>query len=468
MWQLGAMLTGNLAVSPDTRAKIPARPLTTESMRVMVYLVQMLLDLLAICLAFAISALIRHGTFGFVMDSATLITLLPVFAIVAFYSGAYSYEAFATRVGIERVLSSLALALAFNALTSVALKDGTDISRLFLFVGVGIAALLISAERLAVQWFVGQKLGARFIRRVLVIDGETVEAPPGYEVLDMAALGIVADPNDPHALHQISSLLYGADQVVVSAARDRRETWSLFLKGIGCNGELLLPELHAIGHLSLDRGATLAGIPVSTGRLDIRSRLLKRLFDLAITVPAIIVLTPLMLVIAVLVKLSSPGPVLFRQRRMGRSNRLFDVYKFRTMREESCDSDGRRSTSRDDDRITPLGRILRRTSLDELPQLFNVVEGDMSLVGPRPHALGSLAGDQLFWHVDRRYWLRHAIKPGITGLAQVRGFRGATDHRDDLMLRLQCDLEYASRWSLFIDAYILLRTFAVLVHKRAY
>lgn len=138
------------------------------------------------------------------------------------------------------------------------------------------------------------------------------------------------------------------------------------------------------------------------------------------------------------------------------------------MREESCDSDGRRSTARDDDRITPLGRILRRTSLDELPQLFNVVEGDMSLVGPRPHALGSLAGDQLFWHVDRRYWLRHAIKPGITGLAQVRGFRGATDHRDDLMLRLQCDLEYASRWSLFIDAYILLRTFAVLVHKRAY
>ncbi|MBX9881833.1 MAG: sugar transferase [Sphingomonas sp.] len=284
----------------------------------------------------------------------------------------------------------------------------------------------------------------------------------------MAALGIVADPNDPHALHQISGLLYGADQVVVSAARDRRETWSLFLKGIGCNGELLLPELHAIGHLSLDRGATLAGIPVSTGRLDIRSRLLKRLFDLAITVPAIIVLTPLMLVIAVLVKLSSPGPVLFRQRRMGRSNRLFDVYKFRTMREESCDSDGRRSTARDDDRITPLGRILRRTSLDELPQLFNVVEGDMSLVGPRPHALGSLAGDQLFWHVDRRYWLRHAIKPGITGLAQVRGFRGATDHRDDLMLRLQCHLEYASRWSLFIDAYILLRTFAVLVHKRAY
>lgn len=325
MWQLGAMLTGNLAVSPDTRAKIPARPITTESMRVMVYLVQMLLDLLAICLAFAISALIRHGTFGFVMDSATLITLLPVFAIVAFYSGAYSYEAFATRVGIERVLSSLALALAFNALTSVALKDGTDISRLFLFVGVGIAAVLISAERLVVQWFVGQKLGARFIRRVLVIDGETVEAPPGYEVFDMAALGIVADPNDPHALHQISGLLYGADQVVVSAARDRRETWSLFLKGIGCNGELLLPELHAIGHLSLDRGATLAGIPVSTGRLDIRSRLLKRLFDLAITVPAIIVLTPLMLVIAVLVKLSSPGPVLFRQRRMGRSNRLFDV-----------------------------------------------------------------------------------------------------------------------------------------------
>lgn len=466
MW--GAALTGNLALSPELRAQRAARPITTESVRFGVYVLQMALDFTAIVVGFAISAIIRHGTFGYAMDSATLLTLLPVFAVVAFYSGAYSYEALATRLGIERVLSSLALAVAFNALTSVAIKDGTDVSRIFLFAGVAIAALLITAERLVVQWFVANKLGARFVRRVLVIDGEAAEAPPGYEVLDMGKLGIVADPNDPHALHQISSLLYGADQVVVSAVRDRRETWSLFLKGIGCNGELLLPELHAIGHLNLDRGATLSGIPVSTGRLDIRGRVLKRLFDLAITVPAIILLTVPMLVIALLVKLSSPGPVLFRQRRMGRSNRLFHVYKFRTMHVETCDSDGHRSTSRDDDRITRVGRFLRHTSLDELPQLFNVLEGDMSLVGPRPHALGSLAGDQLFWHVDRRYWLRHAIKPGITGPAQVRGYRGATDHRDDLMSRLQCDLEYASRWSMIIDAYILLRTFAVLVHKRAY
>ncbi len=103
------------------------------------------------------------------------------------------------------------------------------------------------------------------------------------------------------------------------------------------------------------------------------------------------------------------------------------------MRVETSDSDGTRSASRDDDRITRIGRFIRRTSIDELPQLINVLLGEMSLVGPRPHALGSMAGDELFWRVDRQYWHRHALKPGITGLAQVRGFRGATEHRRDIV-----------------------------------
>lgn len=442
--------------------------MTTQSLRVLIYICQMALDLGAIFLAFGISDVVRHGGWGASMDTTALLIMLPLFLVIAFYAGAYSYEGVATRLGIGRAVTSLALAVSFNILVAFAMKEGENLSRLVLFSGAALAAIFLIFERLVVSRLVRNVLGPRFFRRVLVVDGVQVDAHHGFEVIDAAEHGVTPDPNDPHALHHISTLLFGADRVVVCSVPDRRENWSLYLKGIGCNGEMLVPELHAIGQLNLGDGTSLVGVPVSAGPLDIRSRVLKRVFDLSITVPAIIALTPVLAVIAVAVKLTSNGPILFRQRRMGRGNRLFDVYKFRSMRVETSDHSGTRSASRDDDRITAIGKIIRRTSLDELPQLFNVLEGDMSLVGPRPHALGSLAGDELFWHVDRRYWLRHAIKPGITGLAQVRGFRGATDHRDDLMLRLQCDLEYVSNWSLMTDIAILFRTFSVMAHKKAY
>ncbi|BBD99698.1 hypothetical protein SAMIE_1031990 [Sphingobium amiense] len=455
--------TGLSVRSPERSYR---QPLSTEALRVVIYLTQMAFDLVAVLIGFGLSGLIRLG--DVVFDSTALISLLPIFLIISFYSGAYSYEGITTRSGISRVLTSLAIALGFYALVRFAIKEAPELSRIYIFLGIAIASLMLILQRLILMRLVRDKLNSRFMRRLLVIDGQPVSVPAGFEVVDVAEHGVTADPNDPHALHHISSLLVGADRVVVSASVERRESWSLYLKGIGCNGELLLPELRTIGQLHATDGSTLVGIPVSKGPLDIRSRVLKRTFDLSITVPAILALAPLLAIIAVAVKLSSPGPILFRQPRMGRGNRLFYVYKFRSMRVETSDTAGNRSASRDDDRITAVGRILRRTSLDELPQLFNVLEGDMSLVGPRPHALGSLAGDQLFWHIDPRYWLRHAIKPGITGLAQVRGFRGATDHRDDLMHRLQADLEYLSDWTMTGDLTILLRTFLVVVHKNAY
>src|SRR3546814_3903153 len=118
------------------------------------------------------------------------------------------------------------------------------------------------------------------------------------------------------------------------------------------------------------------------------------------------------------------------------------------MRSDSSDADGSQSTARADGRITRIGHLIRRTSIDELPQLLNVIRGEMSMVGPRPHALGSTAGNELFWHASQQYWLRHALKPGITGLAQIRGYRGATECVEVLARRVRCDLEYLSNWSL--------------------
>jgi lipopolysaccharide/colanic/teichoic acid biosynthesis glycosyltransferase len=160
--------------------------------------------------------------------------------------------------------------------------------------------------------------------------------------------------------------------------------------------------------------------------------------------------------------------VFFVQERVGWGNRLFKMYKFRSMWFEKTDHSGFRSASRRDDRITRVGGFLRKTSLDELPQLFNVLKGDMSIVGPRPHAVGSTAEDRLFWEVDERYFNRHAVKPGLTGLAQVRGFRGATLTRRDLSNRVQADLEYLSGWSLWRDLAIIVRTLKVLVHRNAF
>jgi putative colanic acid biosynthesis UDP-glucose lipid carrier transferase len=161
-----------------------------------------------------------------------------------------------------------------------------------------------------------------------------------------------------------------------------------------------------------------------------------------------------MAIIAVLIKLTSPGPVLFGQRRYGLDGREIRIWKFRSMR--VCD-DGPivKQATRQDPRVTPLGRILRRTSLDELPQLFNVLTGTMSLVGPRPHAT---AHNEQYRRLIRGYMLRHKVKPGVTGLAQVEGCRGETDTLDKMRRRVEFDHRYIRDWSLLLDFRILRKT----------
>jgi putative colanic acid biosynthesis UDP-glucose lipid carrier transferase len=169
-----------------------------------------------------------------------------------------------------------------------------------------------------------------------------------------------------------------------------------------------------------------------------------------------------MLVIGWLVKRSSPGPVFFRQRRYGLDGREILVWKFRTM--TCCDDEGIvRQATRDDDRVTKIGRLLRRTSLDELPQLFNVIVGSMSLVGPRPHAN---AHNEQYRCVIDGYMLRHKVKPGITGLAQVSGYRGETESLEKMEKRVACDHQYIREWSFWMDVKILAKTLGVVVAQR--
>lgn len=195
----------------------------------------------------------------------------------------------------------------------------------------------------------------------------------------------------------------------------------------------------------------------------------KRAEDLLLASLACLLLAPLFGVIAIAIKLSSPGPVLFKQRRYGFNNNLIEVLKFRTMHTHLADADAHEQTQRDDPRITPLGAFLRRSSLDELPQLFNVLRGDMSLVGPRPHALANRAEGRLFEDVADKYAARHKVKPGITGWAQVNGWRGAADTVTKIEKRVEYDLYYIDHWSILFDLEVMLRTlFVVFKAENAY
>jgi len=212
----------------------------------------------------------------------------------------------------------------------------------------------------------------------------------------------------------------------------------------------------------------ISGLPIITlseSPLEGSNLLYKNLFDITATSIILILFSPVLLITALLIKLSSPGPVIFRQERHGWNNKVFTIYKFRSMKVHKEDAGKITQASQSDDRVTAIGRFIRSTSIDELPQLFNVLKGDMSLVGPRPHAI---AHNELFEHQIDDYLARHKIKPGITGLAQITGFRGETDTLDKMHGRVQQDISYINNWSLALDIEILFKTGFSLVSDTTY
>jgi putative colanic acid biosynthesis UDP-glucose lipid carrier transferase len=192
------------------------------------------------------------------------------------------------------------------------------------------------------------------------------------------------------------------------------------------------------------------------------NQLVKRLSDIVLAASILILISPLLLLLAIGVKLSSPGPVIFKQRRNGLDGEEIVVYKFRSMRTQDNGSVVKQAT-KDDPRITPFGAFIRRTSLDELPQFVNVLQGRMSIVGPRPHAV---AHNEEYRKLIKAYMVRHKVKPGITGWAQVNGLRGETDTIDKMKARVEYDLEYLRNWSLALDLQIILRTVRLVVFDR--
>lgn len=198
-------------------------------------------------------------------------------------------------------------------------------------------------------------------------------------------------------------------------------------------------------------------------------RALKNLEDRVLGVLLLVLVSPIMAVAALAIRLDSKGPIFFKQKRYGFNNELIEVFKFRSMYTDLADATASKLVTRDDPRVTPVGRFIRRTSIDELPQLFNVILGNMSLVGPRPHATQAKAGIDLYQDVVQGYYARHRVKPGVTGWAQVNGWRGETDTHDKIQSRVEYDLYYIDNWSVLLDLYIIALTpFSLLSAKNAH
>ncbi len=432
---------------------------------ILLFLVDCLVIVASFFLAKAISGIDAH-TPGMPPEAGLLI--LP-YLTISVYQGVYSVDALGNfRVAFMRVVIAMGIAVLLLLLGSFYAGITSSISRKIFTLGVSFSLINLIIIRIVQCGLTERYWGPEIHNRLIIQDGGPKLSAKNAFVIDAADHHLNPDHTNPEMLDRLGRYFKNMDQVIVSCPVERRTHWAFVMRAAGIRGEVVSEVLEELGALALERHDGFTSLVVSTGPLGMRARVMKRMLDLAISVPATIVLSPLLLIVALLIRLEDGGPVFFKQRRLGYGNRFFYVFKFRSMTVLGSDADGKQSASKTDNRITRIGRILRSTSIDEIPQLLNVVLGDMSLVGPRPHAVGSLAGQKLFWEVDHRYWQRHALKPGMTGLAQVRGFRGATDHEKDLTDRLQADLEYIKNWSPWRDIKIIIATMGVLVHDRAF
>lgn len=457
-----------MALSAEDASERPGSHIAKHKLRVTLALSLLFCDVVALLCGLAFAHLLRLGDNWMQLISTPIATVVPIYVLSAFAMRACTGEALISITdSTKRGLFAMVVAAGVFVFLLFSFQEAERVSRLVIVLGFACAAVLQMAFRILHARHARARLGGELYSILVLHDGHYASAIGGGLPVQV---GRAFDPENASAedYHRLAGIISAVDRVVVRCKPERRDLWAHVLQGMNVHAEIIAPEIAQTRALAIGNYAGRPTYVVARGPLKLRDRLLKRGFDLFASGAAILLFAPLLLLVALAVKLDSKGPVFFRQKRIGRQNALFDIYKFRSMQVEQCDAGGVRSASRDDDRITRVGRFIRATSLDELPQFFNVFKGDMSFVGPRPHAVHSTARSKLFWEVDDRYWYRHACKPGITGLAQVRGFRGATHEERDLTDRLEADLEYLSTWSFWNDMVIIGRTVAVLAHKNAY
>ena len=429
---------------------------------------------------------------GFNWEYVAAILGMSATAVICFQaSDIYEVQVFRGQLRqMTRMISSWAFVFLLFIGASFFAKLGGEVSRLWLssFFAIGLAALI--AERLLLRAMVrGWAREGRLDRRTIIVgsdqNGEKlVEALNVQTDSDIEILGVFDDRNDSRALDTCAGApkLGKVDDIVEFARRTRID---LVLFALPISAETrILEMLKKLWVLPVD-----IRLSAHTNRLRFRPRaysylgkvptldvfeapitdwdlVMKWLFDHVVGAIVLLLAAPVMALVALAVKLDSPGPVLFRQKRFGFNNERIDVFKFRSLYHDQADPLASKVVTKNDSRVTRVGRFIRKSSLDELPQLFNVVfKSNLSLVGPRPHAVQGKLQSQLFDEAVDGYFARHRVKPGITGWAQINGWRGEIDNAEKIQKRVEFGLYYIENWSVLFDLYILLKTPLALISK---
>ncbi len=425
----------------------------------------------------------------FAAGTAVLFTL-------AFFQAADVYQVTVMRQGLSqlgRVAAGWTLVFAMFALLRSTTGVGAGLSEAWIgsWFALGLAGLCVS--RFLVCSMVRHWMDTgRLERRAIIVGGGTAAAELIHELEaqadnDIRICGIFDDRANDRSppvvagypkLGNISALVEFArlariDMLIVCIPLRAEQRVLELLKKLWVLPIDIRLSAHTDKVRFRSRGASFIGtvpfVDVVEKPIADWDMVAKRIFDLIFASLAIVTLFPLMVATAIAIKLDSKGPVLFRQKRYGFNNEIIDVLKFRSMYTEMSDPDARNVVTRGDPRVTRVGRFIRKTSIDELPQLFNVLAGSLSLVGPRPHAVNAHTDNTTWDDVVDGYFARHKVKPGVTGWAQINGWRGEVDTPDKIQRRVECDVYYIENWSILFDLKILFLTpFCLLNTENAY
>lgn len=421
--------------------------------------------------------------FGAVVIAAT------IFVALAYLTGSYQPGVHKTRSrAIGSALRLWAITICFLALAGFLLKAGDQFSRISVTIFVLTAAAFIAVHRAVWPSIVRNAVdrGLIFVTRVLVLRVQrqrAVEArgdaadivelrQSGLQPVAIRTVSLDDGPDqwttaldfvgEQIRLGRIEEIVILADFDTLAAVEQIVERLRVFPLPVRF---VLDPSMRRLLDRNLSRAGACVLAEYQRAPLSSAERMMKRALDITVALCGLLILSPLLVIVALAIKLDSPGPVLFRQYRRGFGGRPFSILKFRSM---TVADNGAVvvQAQRNDARVTRVGRWIRRTSLDELPQLFNVLGGEMSIVGPRPHAV---AHDDYYSRFIEEYAFRHHAKPGLTGWAQVKGLRGETPQIENMKARIEKDIWYIDNWSIALDVAIIMRTaFSLVRHRTAY
>lgn len=422
---------------------------------------------------------------------------VPVIAVATIaanvmFNLARTHSIWIYRTGLHqtgRLLAAWSMVFVLIALVAFLLKISDQVSRVWMVSWYASGAIVLVLFRMGLRSLITKWTNSGKLKRRTVIVGGGKDAEELIKAIRKSAnneielVGLFDDRVDKRSpdtvaacpkLGNVDELIEFArltplDLVIVSMPLSAEDRVLYMLKRLW-----VLPiDIRLSAHMSKLRLAPsaysyigdvamfdMADRPISDWNL-----VFKWMFDKVVAISALIVLSPIMLITAIAIRLESKGSIFFRQARHGFNNELIDIYKFRSMYTELSDVNAEKLATKNDPRITRVGRFIRKTSIDELPQLFNVLRGELSIVGPRPHALQAKAANKVYHEAVGGYFARHRVKPGMTGLAQIHGWRGETDTVEKIEQRVNHDLHYIENWTPFSDIYILFMTPFSLISK---